>query len=155
MLVTYDEETGIRSRPMSVADRTGEADMWFSTAAPSDKVEEIRDNCEANVTFADGKHFVSLTGTASISNDRARIRQLYDKHWDAWFSGPDDPAIRLVHVKVKRGEYWDTSGLQGLKFLWQAGKAILSSDESERADKKTDTDQHAEVKVDQSGGCCG
>src|SRR5690606_3167478 len=55
--------------------------------------------------FDDGsKEWVSVSGTATISQDRDKIRELYEPSWRAWFpdegddrdGGPDDPRMALI-----------------------------------------------------------
>jgi general stress protein 26 len=51
---------------------------------------------------------VSLSGRASITQDRDQI----DKRWNAgakaWFpKGKDDPQVALLRVDVAQAEYWD------------------------------------------------
>jgi hypothetical protein len=35
--------------------------------------------------------------------------------------GKEDPELSFIHITPKFGEYWDFSGLQGLRFYWEAG----------------------------------
>lgn len=58
--------------------------------------------------FADHPKYVVISGEASISNDCARIGELWSAFAKAWWDSPDDPAIRLLTVVPRRAEYWDS-----------------------------------------------
>src|SRR5579872_3839514 len=97
MLVTLDGDK-LRARPMSAFVRPDECSIYFLTDARRHKDEEIARHPSVNLSFADtgAQKYVSLTGTASISNDRSRIRELFSTPAKAWWDSPDDPNIRLL-----------------------------------------------------------
>lgn len=58
--------------------------------------------------------------------DRALIDRLWQEDWRLWFpEGKDDPSLCLLKVSAERGEYWDNSGVEGFRFLFEGMKAIL------------------------------
>jgi len=60
-----------------------------------------------------------------------------------WYDSPEDPHLALLVVEVRRGEYWDRSGLRGLRFLARAGRALI---EGETLSDDLDA-THAEVRL--------
>ena len=54
-----------------------------------------------------------MSGTARVSRDRAKIHELYQPDWRAWFGdeggardgGPDDPRLTLVLVEAESVVY--------------------------------------------------
>uniref|UniRef100_UPI0037DA4679 pyridoxamine 5'-phosphate oxidase family protein n=1 Tax=Tardiphaga sp. TaxID=1926292 RepID=UPI0037DA4679 len=73
MLVTQDGSK-LRARPMSAyVDREADA-VYFLSDARQHKDDEIRQNPNVNLSFADAgdQKYVSVSGTASVSNDRAK-----------------------------------------------------------------------------------
>ena len=46
-----------------------------------------------------------------------------------WFDGPEDPQIRLLVLRAENAEYWDNSGVSGVKFLLKAAAAYVSGKE--------------------------
>ena len=145
MLVTKGEDGSSHARPMSVAHHNdADASLYFATSAFTGKAAEIEQEPDAAVTMQSGNQYVSLSGKASISNDRELIKKLYSKAWDAWFpDGPEQSDIRLVKFDPEIGEYWDLSGFKGLKFLWKAGKAVANDEKV----AFTDPDSHARVSL--------
>ena len=111
MLVTRDGDK-LRARPMSAyLDRDNSA-ILFLTDARRHKDEEIARDPHVNLSFADaGKQkYVSVTGTAAISNDRARIRQLFSTPAKAWWDSAEDPDIRVLEITPDDAEFWDSPG---------------------------------------------
>ena len=75
MLVTRDGNK-LRARPMSAYLERDNNAIYFLTDARRHKDEEISRNPDVNLSFADAssQKYVSLTGTAVVSNDRAKIQ---------------------------------------------------------------------------------
>lgn len=73
-LVTTDGEK-LRSRPMSARVDRQENEIHVLTHARRHKDEAIARNPNVNLAFADnrGRNYVSLTGRATASNNRAKI----------------------------------------------------------------------------------
>ena len=64
------------------------------------------------MAFADtsGYKFVSITGTAKVTNDRAKISELWTPDNKAFWDSKDDPGIRLITVTPDDAEVWDSPG---------------------------------------------
>lgn len=102
----------IRARPMAAHLEPIENAIYFLTDAESHKDEEIARWRNVGLGFADpkGQKYVSITGTAEVSNDRARIDDLFSTPAKAWWQSSDDPAIRVLKVTPAYAEYWDSPG---------------------------------------------
>ena len=102
----------IRSRPMAAYVEREEGRVLFLTDADSHKDEEIAARPQVNLAFADaGSHsYVSVTGRAAISNDREKIRDLFNVPAKAWWDSPEDPRIRLLSVTPRDAQFWDSPG---------------------------------------------
>jgi general stress protein 26 len=111
MLVTVEGQK-LRARPMSAYVRPHENAVYFLTDARRHKDEQIAQHPGVNLSFADtgGQKYVSVTGHADISNDRARIKELFSTPAKAWWDGPDDPQIRVLKVTPDDAEFWDSPG---------------------------------------------
>ncbi|WP_315778180.1 MULTISPECIES: pyridoxamine 5'-phosphate oxidase family protein [unclassified Bradyrhizobium] len=111
MLVTRDGDR-LRARPMSAYLARDENMIYFLTDARHHKDEEIARSPEVNLSFADvgSQKYVSLTGTAAISNDRGKIRELFSTPAKAWWDSAEDPNIRLLKITPDDAEFWDSPG---------------------------------------------
>ncbi len=112
MLTTVDEWGDLHSRPMSSnGDIDAKGDIWFFTNASSHKVSEITKLPRVNVSFADpdNQRYVSVSGTAQLVRDRAKIDELWRPEFKIWFpEGKDDPEVALLRVVLEKAEYWDS-----------------------------------------------
>lgn len=111
MLATRDGDT-IRSRPMAATVEPDNNAIYFLTDARRHKDDEIARDHNVNLGFADAsaQKYVSVSGTAAVSNDRAKIKELFTVAAKAWWDSPDDPNIRLLTVTPHEAEYWDSPG---------------------------------------------
>lgn len=111
MMTTIDEDGSLHSRPMSVnGEIENNGNLWFFTYASSHKVTEVNEHEQVNVSFAHpGKQtYVSMSGTAQLVRDRAKMQELWQPQLKAWFPQElDEPDIALLNVKVEKAEYWD------------------------------------------------
>lgn len=112
MLTTVDEGGDLHSRPMSSnGDIDPDGDIWFFTNASSHKVSEIAKLPKVNVSFSDpdNQRYVSVSGTAQLVRDRAKIDELWRPEFKIWFpEGKDDPDVALLRVNLEKAEYWDS-----------------------------------------------
>ena len=111
MLTTVCPDGTLRSRPMATPQDEFDGTLWFFTPADSAKVHEIEDDQHVNVSFADPDHnnYVSVSGRASLVRDKARMKELWNPFYKAWFpKGLDDPKIALLRIVVEQAEYWDS-----------------------------------------------
>ncbi len=114
MLTTIDEDGSLRSRPMGTQQVEFDGDLWFITAIDTGKTSEILRENRVNVSYAkpDDNRYVSVSGTAVLINDKAKIDELWSPIYKAYFpEGKDDPRLRLIKVKVEKAEYWESLGL--------------------------------------------
>jgi general stress protein 26 len=111
MLVTRDGDR-LRARPMSAFVERERNAICFLTDARRHKDEEIARNPSINLSFADAgsQKYVSITGTAVVANDRAKIRELFSTLAKAWWDSAEDPNIRVLKITPEDAEFWDSPG---------------------------------------------
>jgi len=120
----------LHSRPMGAFVRRAEDAIYFFTDDRAHKDEEIRAYPQICLTFADphGQKYVSVSGTAEINSDRAKIEELWAVPAKVWWSTPDNPHLRLIKVTPEQAEYWDAPGnvMSSLKiaFTLATGKRL-------------------------------
>ncbi|MBA3868705.1 MAG: pyridoxamine 5'-phosphate oxidase family protein [Anaerolineae bacterium] len=112
MLTTISNSDGaLHSRPMGTQEVEFDGDLWFFTRSDSQKVNELKKDQTVNVSYANNPRYVSISGTAQIVDDKAKMKELWNPLFKAWFpDGLDDPTLRLLKVTVKQAEYWDNPG---------------------------------------------
>lgn len=96
---------------MSVQEVDEQGNLWFLSANDSHKNEELSQDPSVRLYFQGSAHsdFLTLNGTASVSRDRARIKELWEPIVEAWFTeGKDHPRITVIKVTPTDGYYWDT-----------------------------------------------
>jgi general stress protein 26 len=127
MLVTRDGDK-LRARPMSAYLEREENAIYFLTDARRHKDEEIARNPGVNLSFANAsdQKYVSVTGTAVVSNDRARIKQLFSTPAKAWWNSADDPNIRVLKITPDDAEFWDSPG-SVISYVKMAAAAVTGS----------------------------
>lgn len=108
-LTTEDLNGNLVSRPLQLQETDSDGNLWFFTQDPSPKAEEIRAHPHVNVSVHDSKGYLSLSGTASLTKDEAKIDELWKASASAWFEGGrSDPSIALIKVDAHTAEYWAT-----------------------------------------------
>ena len=108
LMTTRRPDGALVTRPMATQDHGPLADLWFVTSNETHKVEELQADPNVSLGYYDdgSKEWVSVSGTASLVEDRAKIRELYKPDWKAYFDdeggsrdgGPDDPRLALICV---------------------------------------------------------
>ncbi len=132
MFTTTGVDGRLYSRPLGTQEVEFDGDLWFATSADSPKVAEIALNPRVNVAYASPSKnsYVSVSGTAEIVADRAKIDELWSPAMKLFFpEGKDDPNLRLIHVHAESAEYWDGPGT----LLGKALSFVLSAVQDEPA----------------------
>jgi general stress protein 26 len=148
MLVTRTADGSLRARPLTVAKSKEPHDsglVYFSTSVESPKIDELESDARVAVTFQDSKRYISLSGTARLTRDRALIDELWSEAWKVWFpKGKDDPMLAILAVTLSSGEYWDQTGLAGVRYLAAALKAYATGT---KAPDGADDERNAKVSL--------
>lgn len=111
------------ARPMSVQQVDDAGNLWFLSADDSHKNAEIALDPTVKLYFQGSPHsdFLQLNGHATISRDKAKIKELWEFVIKTWFTeGVDDPRITVIKVAPSEGYYWDTkhgNAVAGIKML--------------------------------------
>ena len=115
LMTTRRRDGHLVSRPMALQKKEAGADFWFVTERDSDKVAELRADPHLNLGFYKDRtrEWVSVAGTAVLTNDRAIIRRLWAPDWKAWFAdnggvedgSADDPRLFLIGVAAKSAHF--------------------------------------------------
>jgi general stress protein 26 len=112
MLTTQDKDGMLRSRPMMTQQTKFDGELWFFTGTSTAKVDELQQNQHVNVSYVEveDQRYVSVSGRAELVHDRAKIDELWNPIYRAWFpNGPDDPDLALLKITIDQAEYWDAA----------------------------------------------
>jgi general stress protein 26 len=116
------------TRPMSVQKFDSDGTLWFLSASDSKKNKELGEDPYAQLLFkgSDYSDFLTLYGEVRISEDRGKIKELWEPVLKTWFTeGIDDPRITVIQLLPIHGYYWDTKHGQFVAFAKQmVGAAI-------------------------------
>jgi general stress protein 26 len=135
MFTTRRADGQLVSRPMATQERVTGSDLWFVTDVSSHKLDELQFDPHVNLAYYNVKsrEWVSVAGTAQITQDRNLIKELYKPDWKAWFGdeggdrdgGPDDPRLALVLVEAQSVEYLVTTKPKPA-VLFEVAKGMLT-----------------------------
>ncbi len=136
MLTTAATDGSFDSRPMATQETDFDGTVYFLTREESGKVQEIKADSHVSLVYANpgDSKFVSAKGRASVSKDRAKIHELWNPMYKAWFpDGEQDSHIAVLRVEITEAQYWEASSsklLRGLKYVAAAatgGKVDLGA----------------------------
>jgi general stress protein 26 len=111
MLTTLASDGKLHSRPMWTQQTDFDGNLWFFTSIESPKAQELEKDYHVTLGYAQPKNncYVSVYGDASLLRDRAKMEELWNPAFLAWFpEGLNDPKLTLIKVQVERAEYWDS-----------------------------------------------
>lgn len=130
MMTQVDSTGRLVSHPMATQDVDFDGTVWFIAERSSDKVRDLTSNPQVNLAYSGNGAWVSLSGTARVVDDRARLEELWGTFTDTWMEGgPDNPENVLIEVTGDTAEYWDAPG--GSKVI-QLANLVRSAVKGER-----------------------
>jgi general stress protein 26 len=116
MMTTRRPDGHLRSRAMATQKRAAGADLWFVTAADSDKLDDLEHDAHVNISYYNNssREWISVSGIAHVSKDPQKIAELYEPDWKMWFGSdeeaprhgtPEDPRILLIGITMHSAEF--------------------------------------------------
>ena len=150
MFTTRRADGRLVSRPMATQERVSGTDFWFVTDVSSHKLDELASDAHVNLAYYNMKsrEYVSIAGTATVTQDRNLIHELYKPDWKAWFGdeggdrdgGPDDPRLALVLVEAQSAEYLVTTKSRPV-VLFEVAKAMVTGSPPKVGEQRTITER--------------
>lgn len=116
-------EQPMSTRPMAVQEVDEGGRFWFLSSSDSHKNRELATDPNVQLMFQGSAHsdFLTVSGEAFITTDRARIKELWEPLLKTWFTeGVDDPRITVIEVRPRQGYYWDTKHNRAVAFAKMA-----------------------------------
>jgi len=127
MFTTADATGRLTSRPLTSQQVDDAGTMWFFVSDQEEFTRELANSPSVNVSFADvDDHlYVSVSGHAELTRERAKMEELWKPTVKAWFpQGLDDPHLALLKVTMQSAEYWDTGNSKMVTLFAMAKAAI-------------------------------
>ena len=135
MMTTRRADGHLRARAMANQKKAPGADLWFVCRLGTAKLADLANDPHVNLTYYrdSNREWVSVSGTAIISQDRAKISELYAPDWKVWFPDegdarhgtPDDPRMVLIGVDVHAAVFLEVDKPQPV-VLYEMAKGWLT-----------------------------
>ena len=135
MMTTRRPDGHLVSRAMATQKRAAGADLWFVTSDDTPKLHEIESDPHVNLAYYKDRtrEWVSVSGTAVLTRDRAKIRELWEPDWEMWFpkgtdprhGSADDPRMVLIGVSVHAAVFLEVNKPQPV-VLYEMAKGWLT-----------------------------
>ncbi len=130
MLVTCNDDGHLHARPMTTQNSRLDEDatLWFFMSRRGEAMADLQSEPSVCMVYADTDKdsYVSVSGRASVSEDRGKKEQLWSPMTKAWFPGGiDDPDLRLVRLDIAHADYWDVKDSK-LVQLWRMARAAVT-----------------------------
>lgn len=151
MMTTRRPDGHLESRAMANQKQAAGADLWFVTAEGTGKLRDIAHDPHVNLAYykTGSYEWVSASGVARVSKDRATIRELYEPDWKAWFGADgdprhgtaDDPRIVLIGIDVHAAVFLGVNKPKSI-VLFELAKGWLTGARVEAGETHTLTEPH-------------
>lgn len=140
LLATRDDEGRLVTRPLAIVDRDFDGFVYFFVAKDSHKVHDIDANPQVNVGVETSKGWLSISGTATLRTDAAKIDELWNTGAEVWFDqGRDDPQVALLEVDAHTVESWTSTEPKAVTLLKYAKAAVTGGHPKNIGDNETIT----------------
>ena len=146
MMTTRRADGHLQSRAMANQKRADGADLWFVTREDSAKLADLAHDSHVNLSYYkdSNREWVSVSGIATISRDRGKIRELYAPDWKVWFAEEgdprhgtaDDPRMVLIGVTVHAAVFLEITKPRPV-LLYEMVKGWLTGTEPELGEMHT------------------
>lgn len=127
MMSTINSKGDLHAWPMTTSETSlGDKEIWFIGDKTSDVVKDIQDNPKVGLSYAtqDEKNYVSISGNAELSNDKAKLDELWSPVYNAFFEhGKEDETVQLIKIVPHGAECW-LSGSSTINIFKMAAAAL-------------------------------
>ncbi|QNM83379.1 pyridoxamine 5'-phosphate oxidase family protein [Sphingomonas sabuli] len=130
------------TRPMT-AQVDDQKDIYFFASKSEELVKDLGTSGDAIAAYASKGHdfFASVKGRLEVSNDRAKIDELWNPMVATWYKdGKEDPDLVLLRLADPTADVWKSDGTSLLKTVWLK---LTGGDPGEQLDN----DNRAEVAL--------
>ena len=112
MLTHRHADGSLHAHPLTLQNRSLDEQglLYFFVARPTEVGQRLQSDGNVNLSFVDPGQdiYVSVAGHASVSDDLAMKKRLFNALDRGWFpGGADDANLELVVVRIVHAEFWD------------------------------------------------
>ncbi len=104
--------------------------LYFITSSDTDLVKEIGTAADARFCLIGKDHdfHACLTGPLAVSNDKAKLDELWSSVAAAWFEGGrDDPRVTLLEMPIAEAAVWSSTG-NPVSFAWEIARSNMNEE---------------------------
>ncbi len=127
MMTTVNSKGDLHAWPMTTSETNlDNKEIWFIGDKTSDVVKDIQDNPKVGLSYAsqDDKDYVSISGNAELSTDKAKLDELWSPVYNAFFEhGKEDETVQLIKIVPHGAECW-LSGSSTINIFKMAAAAL-------------------------------
>ena len=127
MMSTINSKGDLHAWPMTTSETSlGGKEIWFIGDKTSDVVKDIQSNPKVGLSYAsqDDKDYVSISGNAELSTDKAKLDELWSPVYNAFFeNGKEDETVQLIKIVPHGAECW-LSGSSTINMFKMAAAAL-------------------------------
>jgi general stress protein 26 len=102
----------LETRPMAPYVDRAAGVVRFITKLDSSKTGDIGSSGQVNIGYShpDKNTYVSVSGTGTVGQDRAKLKELWNPWAEAWLpQGPDGADVALITVEPDTAVIWDST----------------------------------------------
>lgn len=136
MFTTHTNNEELFARPMATADIDDDGNLYFFSDSSTDKHNEIKENSRVNLSYVDKDEntFVSVSGFAVPSDNKEKMKELWNPAYKAWYpDGLDTDGIELIVVRPETVNYWDGTSSRMVQ-LFKIAQAVVTGDQYDGGD---------------------
>jgi|SRR5687768_1645043 general stress protein 26 len=140
MMTTRRQDGHLESRAMASQKRAAGADLWFVSCEGTAKLRDLASDPHVNLSYYKDRtrEWISVSGIARTTRDRAKIHELYAPDWKIWFNDDgdprhgtaDDPRMVLIGVDIHAAVFLEVDKPQPV-VLFEMVKGWLTGTEPE------------------------
>lgn len=139
MLTQIDSSGKLVSRPMATQDSDFDGTIYFIAERDTEKVRDLATNPQVNLAYSGKGAWASVSGTARVVDDEAKLKQLWSSFTSSWLEGgPENPNNILIEVTADSAEYWDAPGNSTVIQLVNLAKSAVTGKRVEGDNETTD-----------------
>jgi general stress protein 26 len=139
-MLTTHFRGGLRSRPVEPRLDRKAGIIRIVTDARGLKDNEIEASPDVGlvVISASDKAYLSITAQAEVTRDPGMAKAIWHKTDDLWWSGPDDPEVRILVLTPSLAELWDGPSSSAVA-AFEIAKAKLTGEEPNLGENRKKT----------------